>query len=484
PSGFEIDVDADLMKIRPYISASIVRGLKLDDFMIKQMIQMQDKLDFSYGRKRKRTSIGIYNITMLETPIKYAVVDRRFKFQPLQFDEELTVDEIFEKHPKGIEFKQILDPHEKVPMLYDKNGLVLSMPPIINSNDVGRVTEETTDVLIEVTGISYEATNVALSIVTQALRDRGCKIESVQINYPSEYGIDNEITPHSKLHQTIIDPKDINVYLGTKFSKKKMVELIEMRRNNAYIKGDKIVVDAPPWRKDIIHWVDISEDIAIAADYNHLVPIDPQVVTVGKLHLSTNDENMIRQILVGIGLVEVLNYNLTDKDTLTTKINRDEKWISKNCVELVNPVSTLRSILRPDLLSGLIRFSSRNTHIEYPHKIFETGEICLKGKKDTITKIFCSVLLSGAEETFETILGVLDSLCRLTKLDYKLDALDHHYYISGRSASVKIDGINIGHIGEIHPQILNNYGVEVPMVAFEIDLSLISKFNCIEFRSN
>ncbi|OLS22351.1 MAG: Phenylalanine--tRNA ligase beta subunit, partial [Candidatus Heimdallarchaeota archaeon LC_2] len=175
PSGFEIDVDPELIKIRPYISASVVKGLKLDDFLIKQMIQIQDKLDFSYGRKRKRTSIGIYNISMLESPIKYTVVDRSFKFQPLQFEEKITVDEIFDQHPKGIEYRQILDPHKRVPMLYDKNELVLSMPPIINSNDVGRVTEETTDILIEVTGISYEATNVALSIVTQALRDRGGK---------------------------------------------------------------------------------------------------------------------------------------------------------------------------------------------------------------------------------------------------------------------------------------------------------------------
>jgi phenylalanyl-tRNA synthetase beta chain len=484
PSGFEIDVDSKLMEIRPYISASIVKGLKLDDFLIKQMIQMQDKLDFSYGRKRKKTSIGIYNISMLETPIKYGVVDRSFKFQPLQFEEELTVDEIFEQHPKGIEYRKILDPHKEVPMLYDKNGLVLSMPPIINSDDVGRVTEDTTDVLVEVTGLTYEATNVALSIVTQALRDRGGIIESVVINYPGEYGIENEITPHTALHEMEIDPKDINTYLGTNFSKRKMVKLLETRRTNANIDGQKILVKAPPWRKDIIHWVDISEDIAIAADYNEFVPIDVQVVTAGKLHKSTDDENMIRQVLMGLGLVEILNYNLTDRETLSSKINRDEKWIAKNCVELFNPVSSLRSVLRPDLLSGLIRFSSRNTHVEYPHRIFETGEICVKGNKDTITKQYASVLLSGADETFETILSVFDSLCILTKMEYSLVELDSHYYLPGRAASIIIERSTVGHIGEIHPQILNNYRVQVPMVWFEIDLSQISKLNCDEFTSN
>ncbi|OLS22302.1 MAG: hypothetical protein HeimC2_30010, partial [Candidatus Heimdallarchaeota archaeon LC_2] len=158
--------------------------------------------------------------------------------------------------------------------------------------------------------------------------------------------------------------------------------------------------------------------------------------------------------------------------------------VSKNCVELVNPVSALRSILRPDLLSGLIRFSSRNTHVEYPHRIFETGEICLKSKKNTITKQFVSVLLSGAEETFETILGILDSLFKLTKIDYSLIETDNHYYMLGRSATILIENTEVGHIGEIHPQILNNYGVEVPMVGLEFDLTKIPKLNCEEFQSN
>ncbi|MHA2029476.1 MAG: hypothetical protein ACW99Q_08800, partial [Candidatus Kariarchaeaceae archaeon] len=211
---------------------------------------------------------------------------------------------------------------------------------------------------------------------------------------------------------------------------------------------------------------------------------DVQVVTAGKLHKSTDDENMIRQVLMGLGLVEILNYNLTDRETLSSKINRDEKCIAKNCVELFNPVSSLRSVLRPDLLSGLIRFSSRNTHVEYPHRIFETGEICVKGNKDTITKQYASVLLSGADETFETILSVFDSLCILTKMEYSLVELDSHYYLPGRAASIIIERSTVGHIGEIHPQILNNYGVEVPMVGFEIDLSQISKLNCDEFTSN
>ena len=484
PSGYEIDVNSKLKGIRPYIAAAVIRGLELDNFLIKQMIQMQDKLDFSYGRKRKRTSIGIYNINMLESPIKYEIVDRTFKFQPLQFDKKITVDEIFEQHPKGIEYRSILENHEQVPMLYDVNNQVLSMPPIINSNDVGRVTTETTDVLIEVTGTSFDATNVVMNIVAQALRDRGGQLYSVRINYPDSYGIVNETTPHSLPLELEINPQQINDYLGTKFTKDQMIELLRKRCHDVKVSKRKMIVLSPPWRKEILHWVDISEEIAIAADYTTLPVTDANVVTTGKLDPSTEDELMVRQVLVGMNLIEVLNYTLTDRETIGSKINRSDKWVDENCIEISNPVSLTRAFFRPDLLSGLLRFSSRNTHVEYPHRIYETGEVVLQHGDDTVTKIHTSVLLSGAEETFETINRILDTLFRLLEVEYSLNELDSNYYLKGRSASIQFNGDSIGHIGEIHPSILENYGIEVPTVGLEIDLSLLPNLKAYPLYSN
>ncbi|MHA2253586.1 MAG: phenylalanine--tRNA ligase subunit beta [Candidatus Kariarchaeaceae archaeon] len=484
PSGFEIIVNPELLNIRPYIGAAIVRGLKLDDFLIKQFIQIQDKVDFSFGRKRKKTSIGIYNINMLESPIHYTVVERSFKFQPLQFEEDLTVDEIFENHPKGIEFRHILDPYEKVPMLYDKNQLVLSMPPIINSNHVGRVTEDTTDVLVEVTGLTHEATNVALSVVVQAMRDRGGEIQSVQINYPKEYKIKSEITPSSTIDEIEIDPKLINKYLGTKFTKKRMVELLRIRTLDAKITDDTILVRYPPWRKEILHWVDISEEIAIAADYNMLGPTDVQVVTPGRLDPSTEDENMIREILTGLGLIETLNYTLTDQETLSENIGRSNDWVDSNCVEISNPVSRKRSIVRPELLPGLIRFAARNTHVEYPQRIFETGECCLTESNDVNTQTFASVLLAGKDETFETIQSTLETLTRLIGIKYELKANESHLYLSGRSAEIVLENEVVGHLGEISPKILENYGIEMPISAMEINLSMIPALKCRRMQTN
>ncbi len=486
-SGFEIIVDAGVFDKRPYIGAAVVRGLELDNFLIKQIIQIQDKVDFSFGRKRKRTSIGIYNINMIDSPIKYTTVDRKFKFQPLQFEEELTVDEIFERHPKGIEYRHILDKHKKVPMLIGANDSVLSMPPIINSNHVGRVTEETTDVLVEVTGTRHDAVIQSLAVVVQALRDRGGVVESVDIKYADNYDILNDTTPHTKPIEFKVNIKDINDYLGSKISGKKMIKLLEMRRNTAELVGkEELLVKLPPWRKDVLHWVDISEDIAIAYGYNEFVPTEAKVVTSGKIAQSTEDENLVRQILTGLGLVEVLNYTLTNKEVLGVNIRRDNKWVLDNCVEISNPVSLNYNFVRTDLLSGLLRFSSLNKHNEYPQRVFETGE-CVQidsENSDVITDVHASSLLVGINESFETIQSTVDTLFHLLRIEYTLKASQSSYYLDGRSANILIDGRVAGHIGEVHPEILETYSIELPTVGFELDLSSVPQLNCNSLNTN
>lgn len=187
PSGYSIEVDSNISKVRPFIAASVVRGLKFDDFLIKQLMQLQEKIDLSYGRRRKRSSIGVYNINMVESPIYYGLTPRTDTFVPLGFAEEMDLDTILKEHEKGKEYAFTLPTKGPLPILRGANGVVLSLPPVINSNDVGRVTEETTDVLIEVTGTNWEVVQVVTAIVTQALRDRGGEVSTVEITYPEDY---------------------------------------------------------------------------------------------------------------------------------------------------------------------------------------------------------------------------------------------------------------------------------------------------------
>ncbi|MHA2239191.1 MAG: phenylalanine--tRNA ligase subunit beta, partial [Candidatus Hodarchaeales archaeon] len=295
PSGYEIEVDPNIKSVRPYIGAAIVCGLQFTDFLIKQLMQLQEKVDFSYGRKRKRSSIGIYNISMLESPIYYGLTPRTFKFVPLGYTKELSLDRILKVHEKGQEYKDILPKKGDLPILKDKRGKVLSMPPIINSNDVGRVTEDTKDVLIEVTGTNLEVVNVVTTIVTQALRDRGGEVFSVAVKYPPDYLETSEltVTPQTEPFEIEIDPKDIVKYLNLNLKPIEMIKLLKKRRFDAIKRKNKILVKYPPYRVDLFHWVDIAEEIAIAYGYMNIEPTDWKVITVGRLSERTASENHV-----------------------------------------------------------------------------------------------------------------------------------------------------------------------------------------------
>ncbi len=485
-SGYEITVNPELKEIRPYIAAVVARNLKLNNFLIKQLIQVQDKVDFSFGRKRKRTSIGIYNLHMIQSPIKYDLVPRSFKFVPLGFEEEMPISEIMKVHPKGQEYGHILASFEKVPILLDANGKVLSMPPIINSNDVGRVTEETTDVLIEVTGTNKEAVDVVISLLAQNMQDRGATVETVLVHYPNAYGLGDVIYPPQEPHSLEVPVKEVNKYLGTKFTEKRMMSLLRKRRHDVLPGKQKgiMMVQYGPWRQDIMHWVDLSEEIAIAADYNKIGPSTANLFTVGGLDISTQKENMIREILVGCGLQEVINYNLTDSKTISNNVLRDSKFLEEHAIHLINPVTSTYEYLRPDLLPGLIRFVGRNSEVQFPHHIFETGEVAVREGTDVITLTKAAVVLAGSDETFETSHRILDALFRLTGIDYSLNETENNYFIDGRSAEIIVEGKQVGHIGEIKVEILENHDIKVPISAFEIDLTKIKKYGIPEYRAN
>ncbi|MHA1976260.1 MAG: phenylalanine--tRNA ligase subunit beta [Candidatus Hodarchaeales archaeon] len=474
PSGYVIKVDPRLKSVRPYIGAAIIRGLAFSDFLIKQLIQLQEKVDFSYGRKRKRSSIGIYNIQMLESPIKYDLTPRSTTFVPLGYEKGLTLDEILSQHEKGIEYKDILPRKGDLPILRDHRGVVLSMPPIINSNDVGRVTEETTDVLVEVTGTNLEVVNAVTTIITQALRDRGGEIFSVEILYPPNY-LDTpevQITPSTEPMEITVNPKDIENYLNLDLKPVDMIKLLQKRRLNVVKKKKSLLVKYPPYRVDLMHWVDIAEEIAIAYGYMNIDPTKWKVITSGKLSKRTISENHVREILSGCALQEVLSFTLTAPEKLANNMGRDPKDL-KNNVQINNPVSLTYSILRSRLLPNLLDFLSRNTHNEYPQYIFEVGEIVKKNKKDVFTSTNAAVVLTDTDISFENAHSILDTLAVQLGIEITLEESEDLEFLVGRTANIMYANKQIGIIGEVSPLILENWQIYMPTVAFEIDLSMI-----------
>ena len=469
-SGVEVYVNPKLKDIRPYIGCAVVKGVKLTDAAIRQIMRFQDKMDQTYGRNRRRTSIGLYEFDLVKPPLHFTVTKPRdISFVPLEFTEELTLDEILEKHPKGREYGHIVRQFPVWPIFVDSENHVLSFPPIINSNDLGRITEETRNVLIEVTGTSYETVMDTLINVTVALADRGGKIYSAKIHYPYA-GATEDLTPNLDVETMSLDVSYIQKVIGIKLNVSEIVDLLKKARYGVDEYSEKkIVIQVPCYRVDVLHPIDIVEDVAIAYDYNKIPDEWPQLATVGGLSDETAFRDSIREIMVGLGFQEVLTYIMSNPETLFTRMNLKPSRV----VELENPKIISMTCLRNWLLPSLMELLSHNLHVDYPQRIFEVGYCVIHDEKQEnktrdIEKLACVNIHSNAN--FTEAKAQLDALLSNLGINYHLEEVKHESFIEGRVGEIVLGDRDAGIIGEIHPQVLQNWGLENPASAFEISV--------------
>ena len=469
-SGVEVYVNPRLKDIRPYIGCAVVKDVKLTDAAIRQIMRFQDKMDQTYGRNRRRTSIGLYEFDLVKPPLHFTVAKpKEISFVPLEFDEELTLEEILEKHPKGRDYGHIVRQFPVWPIFMDSENHVLSFPPIINSNDLGRITEKTRNVLIEVTGTSYETVLDTLINVTVALADRGGAIYSAEIHYPY-LGMADDVTPNLDVDTISLDVSYVQRFIGLKLNASEIIPLLEKARYGiAESSETRIVVQVPCYRVDVLHPIDVVEDIAIAYDYNRIPDEWPQLATVGKISDETIFRDYIREIMVGLGFQEVLTYIMSNPETLFAKMNLKPSRV----VELANPKITSMTCLRNWLLPSLMELLSHNVHVDYPQRIFEVGYCVVhdekrENKTRDIEKLACVNIHSNAN--FTEAKAQLDALLSNLGVKYDLEETRHESFIEGRAGKIMLGKKEAGIIGEIHPQVLQNWDLENPASAFEISI--------------
>src|SRR3990167_8344536 len=137
---YQVVVDKSVVKYRPFISCFAAKGCKIDDYLIKQLVQLQEKFCEGYGRRRQKVSIGLYSYKRLAFPVHYKAVDPlSVEFVPLEFKAKMNLKQILEEHPKGKEYSWILENFEKYPVLMDDKKEIMSFVPIINSNFTGKL---------------------------------------------------------------------------------------------------------------------------------------------------------------------------------------------------------------------------------------------------------------------------------------------------------------------------------------------------------
>ncbi|MFH0832551.1 MAG: phenylalanine--tRNA ligase subunit beta [Candidatus Aenigmatarchaeota archaeon] len=470
-SGIKMIVDKKVENVRAKTVCAVVKNVRFDDYFIKQMIQLQEKIHQTYGRKREFCAAGIYDLDCIKPPIKYTTVKPNgIKFTPLDFEEEMTPAEILKKHPCGRDYGHLINKFEEYPLMIDSKGNVLSIPPIINSSLTGKISEKTKNVFIEITGHEIKRISIALNVIVTALAERGGQIQSVDIYY----GKSKITRPDLTAKKFSLDTDYCRKILGLDLSDREIIKLLKQSRYDAK-PGKNIVVSYPAYRDDIMHSRDIIEDVAISYGFNRMKPEQPRLATIGKINELEAFSEKLREVMIGLGFQEILTFSLTNKENLFEKMNIEEDRI----IEIENPVSSSWTTLRNWLMPSIIEFATKNKHVDYPQKIFELADcVVIDESAETKTrdekKLTC--VITDNSVSYEEISSNLDAFLKTLGLKYELKRKEHGSFIHGRAAEIIVNGKHIGIVGEINPQVLENWRLEKPVVAFELNVNMIFDF--------
>lgn len=461
---YVVQIEKEVEKVRPYAVCAVVKGINFTDERIKEIIDIQEKIHNTLGRKRKKLAIGIYPLEEISFPIRFTAMEPdRIKFIPLESDREMSAIEILQKHPTGKAYAHLLAGNIKFPVFIDAKENILSLTPIINSKLTGRVTEKTKDVFVEISGSEDKETQKkALNILVTALADMKGKIHQVTVKEKKHSSISPDLTPE-KMKLSL---ENTNKLLGLNLNEKEVKEYLE-RMGHDYANNEVI---SPAWRTDLLHEVDLIEDIAIAYGYDNFLPEIPKISTIGSEDKKAILIRKTAEIITGLNLLEVSNYHLTNKENQYLLMGVPKNKI-KDEIEVIES-KTEHNILRENLSHLLLKNLSENSDSEYPQNIFEIGKVFENGKEITEHTNLSIALAPGNFTELKQYIQYLQSMLGIVLKITESQTHETHL-IEGRIAEIHLNGKKIGSFGEVHPKILKNWKIKMPISIAEMNLDLI-----------
>jgi len=460
-SDIEMNVDSSVKKVRPFVVTALVKNITMTDELIKSLMDLQEKLHLGIGRDRKKVAIGVHDFEAVKPPFTYKAVDPdSVEFIPLNKSESMTLNEILKRHEKGIAYAHILEGFDKHPLIVDANNNVLSYPPIINGT-LTEVTPFTTNLFIDVTGTDKKAINYVLNIITTALAERGGEIFSTIIKDEDK----TYVTPDLNAIKKKLSLNYINEILGTKISGKDVIFCLKKMGYNAIEDGLKIVVEIPAWRADILHDIDIVEDVAVGYGYDKFETDFPKALTFGRTLPNYGLYENFRKIMIGLGFNEVTTFTISNEEDEFIKMGLD----ISNRIEINNPIGEDYSCLRTSLIPSLLKILNENKHHPLPQQIFELGIIVNKDSKNQNNLAFVKI---DAKASFTECKSFVDAIMRDCGMKYEIKDYSHPGFVKGRCASIIYKNRKIGLFGELHPKTITNFELEHPIISFEINIDL------------
>ncbi len=463
-AGYEVIIEKKVEGVRPWFVTAVVKNVEFDDPLIRSIIQMQEKLHITHGRRRRKVAIGLHNLDPVEFPVTYTTRPPEFKFRPLGERYEKDLTQILTEMHTGQEYAWIVEGFEEYPMILDAKGMVLSMPPIING-EYTRIDETTRDIFIDVTGTDLKGITEALNIIVTTFADRGAEIYAVENRYP-----DGTVrkTPVLSPREMDVDNTYVNATLGMEFTPEETAGYLAMMGHEAEPE-ETLRVRVPRYRTDIMHPMDLVEDVAIAYGYDKFVPVIPDIASeAGEEPLEIFSRGL-RNFLVGFGFLEVVTFMMSNREKLFVRMGLPEEPIA----ETSNPKMEGYTSVRNRLLPSLIEVLSINKHHPYPQNIYEVDDVVLidpSTETGARSARRLAVALCHARANFSEIRAVMDCILENLHVEASIVEGGLNCFIEGRRYVAEIGGEPLCWAGELKPEVLVSWELEMPVAALEMDV--------------
>lgn len=481
-------VKESTQSVRPHCVGAVLRNITFTPEVYASFIDLQDKLHQNIGRRRSLVSIGTHDLDTITGPFRYeALPPNEIKFIALNQAESHTAAELMEifKETHLKPYLAIIKDSPLYPVIFDSNGVVLSMPPIING-DHSKIKLSTRNVFIEITATDLTKARITLDTIVAMFSthcDDKFTVEPILVE-----NFDGKTTEYPTLNyrQEIVTADYLNKKIGIDIDADTIAsKLTKMCLKSEVTDKDKgeITVTIPPTRSDVIHSCDIVEDVAVAYGYNNIEKTFPRSVTVGRQQICTKVSERLRHEVVAAGFTEALTFSLCSREDVGVKIRKTVEEMERTAVKIANPKTLEFQVVRTSLIPGLLKTIASNKKMPIPLKLFELQEVSLlDSSTDTGARNErrLSAVYYNKTPGFEVIHGLLDKVMRSLEFTWSVDrsvpnsyclqAAEDSTFFPGRCAHVVCGGEVIGTLGVIHPEVLSNFELPCPVSAFEINI--------------
>ena len=409
-------------------------------------------------------------------------------------DAGATPAEVVASHPTGDTYGDIVREYDRYPAIYDERGL-FSFPPVINGQRT-EVSTDSRDLLIELTGTDQWTIDRMCTILCYALAARGGRIEEVRVEYAAGAQAPAEgrdlLRPDLRTDEKHVSHARIERTLGIELEPDDVVDLFERSGMDAtYTLGEEVEyeVTVPPYRVDVLHPSDLVDDVGRAYGFDSLTPNYPEIGTVGGRRESSRLEDAVRASLVGLGFQDALNFNMTAAESNYERFRLDRPAPdataddhvvpgdgplgAQPAVEITSPYSEEYTQLRTWALPSLVEVLANNTHRSYPQDLAEVGFVAHRDDREPTNVAesrHVAGVLARTDAGYEDAKARVQAVCDDFGVTLDTPPTEHPSFLDGRTARVVIDGERVGVIGELHPAVLVEHDLEVPVAGFEFAL--------------